>query len=84
MIKLIKEGKARAMGKGSIIQFPNTETVWIILDVFNTGTTIKYVVINENLYYSVITLNIETGEYSNPKEVINLMALLRELRQNLD
>ena len=84
MIKLIKEGKVCAMGKGSIIQFPNTETVWIVLDVFNTGTTIKYVVINENLYYSVITLNIETGEYSNPKEVIDLMALLGELRQNLD
>ena len=72
------------MGKGSIIQFPNTETMWIVLDVFHTGTTIKYVVINENLYYSVVTLNIETGEYNNPEEVTDLMALLGELRQNLD
>ena len=84
MIKLTKEAKACAMGKGSIVKFPNSETIWIVLDVFNTGTTIKYVVINENLYYSVVTLNIETGEYSNPEEVTDLMALLGELRQNLD
>lgn len=80
MIKLIKEGKVCAMGKGHIIQFPNSETDWIVLDVFNTGTTIKYVVINENLYYSVVTLNVKTGEYSNPEEVIDLMSVLGQLR----
>lgn len=84
MIKLIKEGKVCAIGKGCIIQFPNSETLWLVLDVFNTGTTVKYVVINEDLYYSVITLNIETGEYSNPEKVIDLMAALGELRNNLN
>ena len=49
---------------------------------FLENTIVK--AINENLYYSVVTLNIETGEYSNPEEVTDLMALLGELRQNLD
>lgn len=84
MIKLTKEEKVCAIGKECIIQFPDSETMWLVLDVFNTGTAIKYVVINENLYYSVITLNIETGEYSNPEKVIDLMAALGELRNSLN
>lgn len=83
MIELIKE-KACAIGKGNILKFPNSETAWVVLDIFNTGTDIKYIVINENLYYSVITFNIITGEYSNPEEVLDLMSILGDLRNTIN
>ena len=83
MIELIKE-KACAIGKGEILKFPNSEIAWVVLDIFNTGTDIKYIVINENLYYSVITFNIITGEYSNPEEVLDLMSILGDLRNTIN
>ena len=83
MIELIKE-KACAIGKGNILKFPNSETAWVVLDIFNTGTDIKYIVINENLYYSVITFNIITGEYSNPEKVLDLMSILGDLRNTIN
>lgn len=83
MIELIKE-KACAMGKGDIVKFPNSETAWVVLDVFNTGTNIKYIVINENLYYSVITFDVITGEYSNPKKGLDLISILGDLRNTIN
>lgn len=83
MIKLIKE-KACAIGKGDIVRFPNFETAWVVLDVFNTGTNIKYIVINENLYYSVITFDIMTGEYSNPEKGLDLIAMVGDLRNAIN
>ena len=83
-IILQKEKEILALGKNKIIQFPNSETIWIVLDVFNTEGTIKYIVVNENLYYSVITLNTITGEYSNPEEVVDLMFILGQIRNSLD
>lgn len=83
MIELIKE-KACAIGKGNILKFPNSETAWVVLDIFNTGTDIKYIVINENLYYSVITFDIITGEYSNPEKVLDLMSILGDLRNTIN
>lgn len=82
MIELIKE-KACAIGKRNIVRFPNSEIAWVVLDVFNTGTDIKYIVINENLYYSVITFDITTGEYSNPEKVLDLMSILGHLRDTI-
>ena len=79
MIELIKK-EACAMGKGDIVRFPNSETAWVVLDVFNTGTNIKYIVINENLYYSVITFDVMTGEYSNPEKGLDLISILGDLR----
>ena len=83
MIELIKE-KVCAIGKGNILKFPNSETAWVVLDIFNTGTDIKYIVINENLYYSVITFDIITGEYSNPEKVLDLMSILGDLRNTIN
>lgn len=83
MIELIKE-KACAMGKGDIVKFPNSETAWVVLDVFNTGTNIKYIVINENLYYSVITFDVTTGEYNNPKKGLDLISILGDLRNAIN
>ena len=83
MIELIKE-KACTIGKGDIVRFPNSETAWVVLDVFNTGTNIKYIVINENLYYSVITFDIITGEYSNPEKGLDLIAILGDLRNTIN
>ena len=83
MIELIK-GEICAIEKGNIIKFPNSETTWVVLDVFNTGTNIKYIVINENLYYSVITFNIITKEYSNPEKVLDLISILGDLRNNIN
>lgn len=82
MIKLIKE-KACAIGKGDIVRFPNSETAWVVLDVFNTGTNIKYIVINENLYYSVITFDITTREYSNPEKGLDLISMVGDLRNTI-
>lgn len=79
MIELIKR-EACAMGKGDIVRFPNSETAWVVIDVFNTGTNIKYIVINENLYYSVITFDVITGEYSNPEKGLDLIAMIGDLR----
>lgn len=83
MIELIKE-KACAMGKGDILKFPNSETAWVVIDVFNTGTNIKYIVINENLYYSVITFDIITGEYSNPEKGLDLISMVGDLRNTIN
>lgn len=83
MIELIKE-KACAIGKGDIIKFPNSETAWVVLDIFNTGTDIKYIVINENLYYSVITFDVITGEYNNPEKVLDLISILGDLRNTIN
>lgn len=83
MIELIK-GEACAIGKGNIVKFPNSETAWVVLDIFNTGTDIKYIVINENLYYSVVTFNIITGEYSNPEKVLDLISILGDLRNTIN
>ena len=83
MIELIKE-KACAIGKGDIVRFPNSETSWVVLDVFNTGTNIKYIIINENLYYSVITFDVMTGEYSNPEKGLDLIAMLGDLRNTIN
>lgn len=83
MIELIKR-EACAMGKGDIVRFPNSETAWIVLDVFNTGTNIKYIVINENLYYSVIIFDVITGEYSNPEKGLDLIAMVGDLRNTIN
>lgn len=83
MIELIKE-KACAIGKGDIVRFPNSETAWVVLDVFNTGTNIKYIIINENLYYSVITFDVMTGEYSNPEKGLDLISILGNLRNTIN
>ena len=56
----------------------------VVLDVFNIGTDIKYIVINENLYYSVITFDIITGKYSNPEKVVDLMSILGRLRNTIN
>ena len=83
MIELIK-GETSTIEKGDIIKFPNSETAWVVLDIFNTGTNIKYIVINENLYYSVITFDITTGEYNNPKKALDLMSILGDLRNTIN
>ena len=83
MIELVKR-KACAIGKGDIVRFPNSETAWVVLDVFNTGTNIKYIVINENLYYSVITFDVMTGEYSNPEKGLDLISILGDLRNAIN
>lgn len=83
MIELIK-GEICAIGKRHIVKFPNSETAWVVLDVFNTGTDIKYIVINENLYYSVITFDIITGEYSNPEKALDLMSIIGDLRNTIN
>lgn len=83
MIELIKR-EACAMGKGDIVRFPNSETAWVVLDVFNTGTNIKYIVINENMYYSVITFDVMTGEYSNPEKGLDLISILGDLRNAIN
>ena len=83
MIELIKK-EACVMGKGDIVRFPNSETAWVVLDVFNTGTDIKYIVINENLYYSVITFDVMTGEYSNPEKGLDLISILGDLRNTIN
>ena len=54
----------------------------VVLDVFASGSEVKYVVVSENLYYSVITMDITTGEYHIPEEELDLMAILGELRHN--
>lgn len=82
MIELVKR-EACAMGKGDIVRFPNSETAWVVIDVFNTGTNIKYIVINENLYYSVITFDVITGEYSNPEKGLDLIAMVGDLRNTI-
>lgn len=83
MIELTKR-EICAMGKGDIVRFPNSETAQVVLDVFNTGTDIKYIVINENLYYSVITFDITTGEYSNPEKALDLISILGDLRNTIN
>ena len=83
MIELTK-GEICAIEKGNVIKFPNSEIAWVVLDIFNTGTDIKYIVINENLYYSVITFDITTGEYSNPEKVIDLLSILGHLRDTIN
>lgn len=83
MIELINR-EACAIGKGHVVKFPNSETAWVVLDTFNTGTDIKYIVINENLYYSVITFDITTGEYSNPEKVLDLMSVIGDLRNTIN
>lgn len=83
MIELINR-EACAIGKGDIVKFPNSEIAWVVLDIFNTGTNIKYIVINENLYYSVITFDIITGEYSNPKKGLDLISILGDLRNTIN
>ena len=83
MIELIKEEPC-AIEKGHVVKFPNSEIAWVVLDVFNTGTDIKYIVINENLYYSVITFDIITGTYSNPEKVVDLISILGHLRNTIN
>lgn len=83
MIELIKE-KACAIRTGHIVKFPNSKTAWVVLDTFNTGTNIKYIVINENLYYAVITFDIITGEYSNPEKGLDLISILGDLRNTIN
>ena len=84
MIKLTKETTVHALGKGQVIAFPNSNMSGVVLDVFASGTGVKYVVVSENLYYSVITMDITTGEYHIPEEELDLMAILGELRHNTD
>ena len=83
MIELIK-GKICAIEKGDIIKFPNSEIAWVVLDIFNTGTNIKYIVINENLYYSVITFDVTTREYNNPEKALDLISILGNLRNAIN
>lgn len=83
MIELTK-GEICVIEKGDVIKFPNSEIAWVVLDIFNTGTDIKYVVINENLYYSVITFNVMTGEYSNPEKALDLISILGDLRNTIN
>ena len=83
MIELIK-GEICAIEKGNVIKFPNSETAWVVLDIFNTGTNIKYIVINENLYYSVITFDVITGKYSNPEKALDLISILGDLRNTIN
>ena len=84
MIKLTKETTVHALGKGQVIAFPNSNMSGVVLDVFASGTEVKYVIVSENLYYSVITMDITTGEYHIPEEELDLMAILGELRHNTD
>lgn len=83
MIELIK-GEECIIEKGNVIKFPNSEIAWVVLDVFNTGTDIKYIVINENLYYSVITFNVMTGKYNNPEKGLDLISILGDLRKTIN
>ena len=83
MIELIK-GEICAIEKGNVIKFPNSETAWVVLDIFNTGTNIKYIIINENLYYSVITFDVTTGEYNNPEKGLDLISILGDLRKTIN
>ena len=82
MIKLTKETTVNSLGKGQVITFPNSNMSGVVLDIFASGTEVKYVVVSENLYYSVITMDIITGEYHIPEEKLDLMAILGELRHN--
>ena len=84
MIKLSKEKTPNALEKGEIIDFPNSNMTGVVLDVFISGTEIKYVVVSENLYYSVITMDITTGEYRIPEEELDLISIVGELRHNTD
>ena len=84
MIKLSKEKTPNALEKGEIIDFPNSNMTGVVLDVFISGTEIKYVVVSENLYYSVITMDITTGEYHIPEEELDLISIVGELRHNTD
>ena len=82
MIKLSKEKTPNALEKGEIIDFPNSNMTGVVLDVFISGTEIKYVAISENLHYAVITMDIKTGKYSMPEETVDLISIAAELRQN--
>ena len=84
MIKLTKETTVHALGKGQIITFPNSNTSGVVLDVFASGTKVKYIVVSENLYYSVITMDITTGEYHIPEEELDLISIIGKLRHNLN
>ena len=84
MIKLSKEKTPNALEKGEIIEFANSNMTGVVLDVFISGTEIKYVVVSENLYYSVITMDITTGEYHIPEEELDLISIVEELRHNTD
>ncbi len=84
MIKLTKETTVHALGKGQVIEFPNSNMSGVVLDVFVSGTEVKYVVVSENLYYSVITMDITTGEYHIPEEELDLISIVGKLRQNLN
>ena len=82
MIKLTKETTVHALGKGQVITFPNSNISGVVIDVFASGTEVKYIVVSENLHYSVITMDIITGEYHTPEEELDLIAIAGELRQN--
>ena len=84
MIKLTKETTVHALGKGQVITFPNSNIPGVVLDAFASGSVVKYVVVSENLYYSVITMDITTGEYHIPEEELDLMTILGELRHSTD
>ena len=84
MIKLRKETTVHALGKGQVIAFPNSNMSGVVLDVFASGTEVKYVVVSENLYYSVITMDITTGEYHIPEEELDLISIVGKLRHNLN
>ena len=84
MIKLTKETTIHALGKGQVITFPNSNMSGVVLDAFASGSVVKYVVVSENLYYSVITMDITTGEYHIPEEELDLITILGELRHSTD
>ena len=84
MIKLTKETTVHALGKGQVITFPNSNMSGVVLDAFASGSVVNYVVVSENLYYSVITMDITTGEYHIPEEELDLISIVGELRHNTD
>lgn len=84
MIELTKETTVHALGKGQVIIFPNSNMSGVVLDVFASGSEVKYIVVSENLYYSVITMDITTGEYHIPEKGLDLISILGELRNNTD
>ena len=84
MIKLTKETTVHALWKGQVITFPNSNMSGVVLDVFASGSEVKYVVVSENLYYSVITMDITTGEYHIPEEELDLISIVGEFRHNTD
>ena len=84
MIKLTKETTVHILGKGQVIDFPNSNISGVVLDAFILGNEVKYIVVSENLHYSVLTMDITTGEYHIPEEELDLISIVGELRQNFN